>query len=119
MTFYTTKSAGSTIVIPITQDNTVVVTKSYTITSTFEPPTTKYTVTNMITEQETVPVYEVTTIRECYPWSQFERHPNYFAASERTSTAIGTTEVEVVETVKSTAVVDVPVTVTADRKSVV
>ncbi len=54
-------------------------------------PTTKQTVTNVLTEAETVPVYEVTTIPR-----------------EHTATAIATTEEEVVVTYFSTVVGPAP-----------
>lgn len=71
-----------------------------TSTSTFDPPTTKATITNLITEQSTVPVLEVTTVPQ-----------------ERTATTQATTKVEVVETIKST--VEAPAPTTADPTSLV
>ncbi|KAK2630247.1 hypothetical protein QTJ16_001067 [Diplocarpon rosae] len=61
-TFHTTISAGSTIVIPVTETNMVILTSSYTITETLENPTTKATVYVPLTLGTSIPVTEVITI---------------------------------------------------------
>lgn len=93
VTKYTTVSADSTIVITKSITSTVDVTLFYTITSTFEPPTTKATVVIPVTEISSLAVTQVTTI-----------------PSEKTATEQGTVESVVSYTIIQTSIAPVPTT---------
>ncbi|CZT50529.1 uncharacterized protein RSE6_11535 [Rhynchosporium secalis] len=60
--YYVTVSAGSTISVYVTKTNTILLTSSYTVTHTLEPPTTKATVFVPITLATSIGVTEIVTI---------------------------------------------------------
>merc|ERR1712219_91121 len=94
-TYYVTISAGSTISVYITETNTVLLTSSYTITKTLEPPTTKATVFVPITLGTSIPVTEVITI-----------------PSEITATLPGSSVFTTIPVVTQSTVTAPPITVT-------
>ncbi|KAK0113159.1 hypothetical protein ONS95_014858 [Cadophora gregata] len=94
-TYYVTESAGSTISVYITETNTILLTSSYTITKTLEPPTTKATIYVPITLGTSVGITEVVTI-----------------PSEVTATLPGSSVFTTIPVVTQSTVTAPPVTVT-------